>query len=163
MVSPADESAAHFGPAGPVETAGAWLELVVVRRDLDAAWPLTDPAFRRRLVEAWATAARRHPLLAGVDRALLVEDMSAGEPAPGARWSAFADAQVREVAQRCRWVDLTGWGWATRPQVESPGYELVVLADHGEDCVLEEPPVLPAFGVLMHHHPVRGWLVADLR
>ncbi|MDP9399373.1 MAG: hypothetical protein M3P39_00070 [Actinomycetota bacterium] len=163
MRSPADHSTAHFGPGGPVATAGAWLELVAVRRDLDAAWPLTDPAFRRRLAQAWATASRQHALLAGADHALLVEELCAEEPAGDASWRAFADAQVREVAQRCRWVDLTGHGWASRPQPESPGYELVVLTDHGEDCVLEEPAVLPAFGLLMHHHPVRGWLVADLR
>ncbi len=84
---------------------------------------LTDPAFRRRLAQAWATASRQHALLAGADHALLVEELCA----------------------------------------EEPGYELVVLTDHGEDCMLEEPAVLPAFGLLMHHHPVRGWLVADLR
>ena len=163
MRLPADDLLAHFGPAGPVVSAGAWLELVAVRRDLDAAWPLTDPAFRRRLTKSWTAAARHHPLLADADPALLAEELCAEQPPAGARWRAFADAQVREVAQRCRWVDLTGQGWASRPEPESPGFELVLLADAGEDCVLEEPAVLPAFGLLMHHHPVRGWLVADLR
>lgn len=161
MPTSADELDAHFGPDGPVAAARCWLELVLARRDLEEAWSLTDPTFRRRLAEAWTDAADAMAP-PGADRMQVVEELAREPVAPTAPWRAFADDQLRAFARLCRFVDLTGSGWASRPSAESPGYELIVLADHGEDLVLEEPASLPAFGMLMHHHPARGWLVADL-
>ena len=154
---------AHFGPDGPVAGAQAWLELVLLERGLAAAWPLTEPEYRRRLAAAWIAGRDRwRPADAGRSRDLLAA-LTAEEPAEEDAWLAFADAQVREFRRVCRYVDLRGSSWASVPQVESPGCELVVLAEAGELHGLEEPGFLPAYGLLMRHEPAWGWRVAELR
>lgn len=99
---------------------------------------------------------------AAVGSGPLVEALSAEDPEDEDAWAAFADAQVRELRCLCRYVDLGG-GWAARPEAESPGCELVLLAEAGELHGLEEPASLPAHALLMRHDPAEGWRVAELR
>ncbi len=153
-----EERDAHFGPGGPVEAAKGWLEDIVLRRDVRAAWRRTDPSYRLALSQAIIFLNDHSPLLEGQDREALARDLAAEEPIHPL-WNSFAELLSEEFMQDLGEVNVENWGRIT-PRPIAPGYELVLFA-HGDREPGSFPAEMSSHGVLMHLSDGR-WLVAGL-
>jgi hypothetical protein len=105
-----------------------WMEAVLLDRDLQRAWLLTHPTFRRTFAQAWVTANANHIALSGRDHAELIASLSALQPADDL-WPGFEETTLREFDEKWAHVDLDTWGWANHPRVVSPDREVVYLVD----------------------------------
>jgi hypothetical protein len=153
-----EEQEVYFGPQGPVEAAKRWLEDIVARRDVAAAWRRTDPDYRLALAQAVIFLNQENPHLAYADRAALAREL-AEEDAIHPLWKAFADLLTEEFLHDLGEINVANWGRVT-PRPIAPGYELVLFA-RDDVPTSDYPPEMTSHGVLMHHREER-WLVAGL-
>lgn len=153
-----EELAAHYGAGGPVAAASTWLKSVL-SGDLAEAWRRVDPPFRHVLTQAWVRANREHPELVGYDPAVLARELSEEEPSHPL-WRAYATSQVREFQANWSEFDPKTWGAASCPRFIAPEYELVLLAECGEDGrLVTKPTEIPALKFLMRYRD-GAWFVA---
>jgi hypothetical protein len=160
MTQTPEEMAAQYGPEGPVATARMWLEAILAKGDLDAAWRLTDLELKQTAVGAWYDANTSHPALAGEDRGVLLEALCVDEP-NHSLWLPFATTQLREFRETWKNVDVSKWGWASHPRPLSPGYEIAMFVEaEGEAWTAEADMLVNALQIIVHHVPGTGWLVS---
>ncbi len=154
-----EEREALFSPGGPVEAAKSWLEDIVLRRDVRAAWRRTDPAYRLALTQAIIFLNEQNPLLSGEDREALARDLAVEDPIHPL-WQSFAGLLTEEFLQDLGEISAENWGRVT-PRPIAPGYELVLFAHAGDSTPADYPPEMTSHGVLMHLRDDR-WQVAGL-
>jgi len=152
-----EERQVHFGPGGPVAAAKSWLEEVVVRRDVRAAWHGTDPDYRLALTQAIIFLNEQHPLLMGYERDELAHALAQENPTHPL-WDSFEDLLAEEFLNDLGEVRVENWT-SVSPRPISPGYELVLFPREPADEL--EPPEIYAHGILIHYRGGR-WLVAGL-
>lgn len=141
-----------------MEAAKRWLEDIVLRRDVLAAWQGTDPDYRLALTQAIIFLNDQNPLLEGQDREALARGLAAEKPVHP-MWQSFAGLLTEEFLQDLGEINAENWGRVT-PRPIAPGYELVFFAhDGGEGAPYS--PEMTSHGVLMHLRDDR-WQVAGL-
>jgi len=156
-MTPASQEPFRSDPGDPAEAARQWLRLIVIERDLPAAWRLTAADYRLALVQAIIFLNEQDPMLAGHERGELERRLAIADP-DHRLWTSFADLLVEEFLVALGEIDLEGS--TTSPRPIAPGCELVLfLPSRGGDPL--EPPEMLAHGVLVELHN-DGWLVAGL-
>lgn len=152
-----EPEAAHLSPDDPALAAADWMEAIVDEADLDAAWPMTDPALRLALVQSWI-------MVTGRDDPADRDDLAAGlvERRPPDLWAEFTSWRLgrwREIT----FVDLVeqGWGIVSIPEYVGPDLEFVRLAIGAVDDVVEVEGPIAAQTLTMRL--VDGeWIVAGI-
>ncbi len=153
-----EEIASHYGPGGPVRAALDWLIAIYRDADLAGAWSLTDPGYRRRLVEAFVQANDEHPFLRGYAVDELTEGLIGGDHA---LWEGFAEVLLGQLVDAWPDADTTQIAAASRPRPLGPDSELVIFLNTGGKQVMIEggPQLVPAAQLKMHLVG-DSWLVA---
>lgn len=114
------------GPA--VQVVHDWLEVVADRRDLAAAWPLTDPDLRLALVQSWICAGLAPP---DVDSQSIARLLAAPSQPTHPLWNEFAAWRIG------RWdavfpdyvTDASRRGTVSSPYLSGVGLEAVLISD----------------------------------
>jgi hypothetical protein len=149
------ESPSHS--AQSIKTAREWLRLVLIERDVRAAWALTAPEYRLALVQAIIYLNEQNPLLARYER----DDLARGLAAAGGDhplWTSFATLLIDEFLVDLGGVEAENLRSATALPI-APDLELVLIPPEAEDPT--DPPEMLAHGVLMKSYG-NQWLVAGL-
>lgn len=154
-----EELQAHFGPAGPVQAATAWLEAVLRDRDYRAAWRLSDPLFRQWRAQEWVDANAHHPDLAGRDVQQLVDDLAELDSTSDV-WEEFATIEVQQYRSSWQHVNLDTWGWASRPRPFSPDREIVLFIPASGVATQVTHAALVHGLPLVMLHTAEGWLLS---
>jgi hypothetical protein len=149
----------------PIGAASDWVEAVLRAGSLATAWPLTDPDMRKDLAAAWVANHREHPILAGEDPEVIVEELTSPTPGRLVIWDAFDRSGIAYLRSEMVDVDLDAWSWVTNPNPVGADLEAVLFVDPGpldEEGRPLEPVVpggRPALAFMMHL--VDGaWLVS---
>ncbi len=142
------------GITTPEAAATSWVEAVMDRRDLAAAWPLTDPTLRLVLSQYWIWSHRDEPMVGSQDRWEALAQALAASPSTHPLWERFASDRVRRWREF--WGGFSSRTWSVRDEPEPIGVGLVVVtfAETGG-------PRLPVRRFAMRDTP-EGWLVAGL-
>lgn len=138
----------------PKSVAVAWVDAVMDRGTLEAAWPLTDPTLRLVLSQYWIWSHRDQPVVGsqeewdGLARAL------AASPSEHPLWHRFAADRVRRWREFWQGFSSRTWSVRDEPEPLGVGLEVVTFVETGG-------PPLPARRFAMRDTPA-GWLVAGL-
>jgi hypothetical protein len=141
-----------------VEAARQWLTLLLIDRNVAAAWQLTAPDYRLALMQAIVFLNEQAPALAGYEHSELAAQLATETP-DHPLWTSFADLIVEEFLVDLGETDPDDWSTATSTPTD-PGYELVLFGRGGAGEP-GEPPEMQVRGVLVKRHGDR-WLVAGL-
>lgn len=169
-----------LSPGSPAMIAWAWMRLIVIDENVDAAWPLTTPSYRTEAAKDWVEANLHHPAFEGHDIDTLVSDLgSLGRSHP--LWPAFAETQIRAVWAALPDFDPETWGMGSEPRIVGVNRELIlfmrtddtrlgrqtITTDDGS--VIGEVAmakagsnVPPRCQLVMEHDETEGWRVAGL-
>ena len=150
---------APIGPPEPVESAGRWLRDVVIRNELETAWPGTDPDYRLALIQAIIYLNEQHPELIGRDRDELARLLSREDPTHHPLWPLCALLLMEEFVQVLGEINLDTLRTAA-PKRSDSAYRLV-LFEHQSEPAIDQPPEMHSHGLLMHLRGER-WVVAGL-
>lgn len=114
------------GPA--VRLVHDWLEAVADRRDLAAAWPLTDPQFRLAMVQSWICAGLAPP---GLDNQSVAHLLAAPSQPSHPLWNEFAAWRIgRWDAVFPNYVtDSSRRGTVSSPYLSGVDLEAVLISD----------------------------------
>jgi hypothetical protein len=143
---------------GPVETAARWLRVLLVDRDMDAAWQLMASDYRLALVQAIIFLNAQAPAIAGYERDELARQLAGPQP-DHPLWTFFASLLAEEFMIDLGELDVENMGAATSTSI-APAYQLVLLSPTRPSDP-NEVPELNVHGVLMEFSEGR-WLVAGL-
>jgi hypothetical protein len=147
---------------GSVQAAAAWLGLILGERNLDAAWPATDPNMRLAIAQGWLFKRGE----ATDTRDELARSL-AEAPSSAELWPTFSNGVLDAFADNWPFFDYEGyWGVIDMPEpIAVDGLELVCFAmiEGAPPGVIEveagEPwAVLP----LLMRSTGEGWLVAGV-
>lgn len=140
---------------GPEDVAAAWVDAVMDRGDLAAAWPLTHPTLRLVLAQHWIWSQRGQAVVGDDQRQwdAMAAALAAG-PARHPLWERFASDRVRRWREF--WPGFSTRTWSVRDEAEPLGVDLEVVT-----FVETGGPPLPARRFAMRDTP-DGWLVAGL-
>ncbi|MFN2608515.1 MAG: hypothetical protein ABR511_11600 [Acidimicrobiales bacterium] len=149
------------GPAPPTpqQAAVGWVEAVMDRSDLRAAWPLTDPRLRLVLAQDWIWAHRHHPFVGhGADWDALARALAAARP-DHHLWARFS-AELLELWQKM-WKGFNARTWGPRdgPEVIDLDLEMVTFVEVGGAPGSDRDAFARRFA--MRHGP-DGWRVASI-
>jgi hypothetical protein len=158
MEQPPPERSSRFDPRDPVEAAKHWVTLVIVERDVSAAWRHTAADYRLALAQAVIFLNEYDPRLAGHERDDLARRLAVAEP-DHPLWPSFAGLLVEEFAVDLGEIDLANFAAAASTPI-GPGLELVLFPP-GDGGDPNEPPEMQAHGVLMQLEDDR-WVAAGL-
>jgi hypothetical protein len=158
MEQPPPQPPSHSVPKDSHEAARQWLKLLLVDRDVPAAWRLTAPDYRLALVQAVIFLNEHAPAIAGYERDELARQLAIESP-DHPLWTSFANLLADEFLAGLGEIDLENLAAATSTPI-NPGYELVLFPLSGASDPVE-PPEMQVHGVLVEFHDHR-WLVAGL-
>jgi hypothetical protein len=145
-------------PRDSVEAATRWLKLLLVDRDVVAAWKLTAPDYRLALVQAIIFLNEQAPAIAGYERDELARQLATPRP-DHPLWTSFANLLAEEFMVDLGELDMENLGAATSTSIEL-AYELVLLPQRRPSDP-NEPAELQVHGVLVEFRDEQ-WLVAGL-
>ena len=131
------------------------------RRDLRAAWALTDPTLRLVLSQHWVISRAGDPAVAAEDRDALAEALAAS-PSSHPLWDRFASERVRRWRQF--WAGFGTQGWDVAGQTEPLTEDIEVVTFMEKHRLLDwaspgPPPAARRFAV---RRTSDGWLVAGV-
>lgn len=143
-----------------VAAARAWVRTVMDERDLEAAWPLTDPPLRKVLAQHWILSSS--PDVVGPpEQWEALADRLAASPPVHPLWPQFA----RERLARWRefWQGFSAVTWGVKDRTEfRPGVVVVTFVEpRGKLMTLRPGPPLEFRRLAVRHTP-RGWLLAGV-
>jgi hypothetical protein len=147
------------GSAGAV--ARAWVEAVMDRQDLDAAWPLTDSDLRVVLVQQWVLANLGDPAVASEDRDTLAEELASCPP-EHPLWERFASYRVRRWRRFWAGFSLRTWDVEDGTQPLAEGLEIVTFLEKHRLMGLAAPGPPPVARRFAMRLTGGGWLVAGV-
>lgn len=146
---------------GPEGTARAWVEAIMDRRDLGAAWALTDPPLRLVLAQHWILSRLHDPAVTAVDRDELAEALAAC-PSTHPLWERFASERIRRWRQHWGQFSARTWDVAGDPEPMGDDLRVVTFLERHRLTGWARPgPPPPARRLAVRHRP-EGWLVAGL-
>jgi hypothetical protein len=155
-------------PRTPQSAAIAWVEAVLDRSDLAAAWPRTDALLRLVLAQDWVWNRRHDPAI-GHDRDWdAIATGLAADPPDSDLWDRFARDLVT-MWQRT-WKGFDTRSWVVRDQPEVLDFDLEMVTFFEPDSSFEQPsgervvqPGHPAFTRrFAMRHTEHGWVVAGV-
>ncbi len=148
-------------PGSPQASVMAWLEAVMDRADLAAAWPGTDPTLRLVLAQEWIWRHQHEAIPGGEDRDALAAALAAA-PSDHPLWARFASELTGEW-QRI-WKGFSSRTWRAWDQAEVVGLdlEIVTLVETGAAEVPPDPRRAALVRRFLVRHTAEGWLVAGL-
>jgi hypothetical protein len=141
-----------------IEAATRWLRLLLVDRDIAAAWQLTAPNYRLALVQAIIFLNEQAPAIAGYERDGLARQLATPRP-DHPLWTSFSNLLAEEFIVDLGELDVENVGAATSTSI-APNYDLVLLPQRGPSDP-NELPELQVHGVLVEFRDDR-WVVAGL-
>ena len=151
-------------PGDARATAVAWVEAVMDRRDLRAAWPLTDPELRLVLAQHWILSHAE----AGADFIgpqagwdMLAQGLAA-EPPSHPLWDRFAKERLRRWREYWGTFRASTWKAGERTDTVRPGVEVVTFAEPRLPALETRPAPPAALRRLAVRRSGDGWLVAGL-
>ncbi|MGH9224422.1 MAG: hypothetical protein ACRD2W_11735 [Acidimicrobiales bacterium] len=139
-------------PESPQAAAAAWVDNVLGRRDLAAAWPATDPQLRLVLAQDWVWNHRHDPAIGhDQDWDEIANGLAAG---PGAHplWGRFAAELLGTWERTWRGFGTDAWTVKDEPEVLDLDLELVTFVE--AETALTRRFVL--------RHTENRWLVASV-
>jgi hypothetical protein len=147
----------------PQEAATRWVEAVMDREDLAAAWPLTDPTLRLVLAQDWVWMHRHHPTIGHDTSWDEVARGLAACPPEHPLWEAFAE----ELVSRWRkiWAGFSAGTWAAWQEPEVVGLDLEMvtfLESDGLRPVRFEPGRSALARRFALRHTGDGWRLASV-
>jgi hypothetical protein len=153
----------------PQAAAMTWVEAVMDRGDLAAAWPATDPQLRLVLAQDWVWNHRHDPAIGhDADWDAIAHGLAAVPP-EDPLWDRFA-SDVVAVWQRT-WKDFSAdtWGVWDQPEVLDLDLEMVTFVERdsaAHPAESSELPMRPGHSTFtrrfaMRHTP-QGWQVASV-
>ena len=154
MTEPAAQPPGAPGAHTPEDAATAWVDAVMDRGDLAAAWPLTDPTLRLVLTQYWIWSHGDEALVGAQEGWDALARALAACPPAHPLWERFASDRVR------RWKEFWGgfstrtWSVREEPEPMGVGLEVVTFTETGG-------PPLPVRRFAVRDTP-EGWLVAGL-
>ena len=158
-MSEAPEGAAGLG--SPAEVATAWVQAVMDRADLGAAWPLTDPTLRLVLAQHWIWTNQGVPAVSREDRDELARALAAC-PSSHPLWGRFASQRIRRWREHWQGFTTLTWTLMDRQERLRPDLEVVSFAERKRLEDLDRPgPPLVTRRLAVRRTP-SGWLVAGL-
>lgn len=143
-----------------VEVATAWVRAVMDERDLEKAWPLTDPPFRKVLAQHWILQS--HPDVVGPPEEWeALADGLAACPPGHPLWERFA--KERLARWREFWPGFRAATWGVKARSEPrPGIVVVAFVEpRGKLMSLKPGPPLQFRHLAVRGRP-EGWLLAGL-
>ncbi|MCA1691460.1 MAG: hypothetical protein ABR540_10000 [Acidimicrobiales bacterium] len=152
-------------PGTPQAAALEWVEAVMERRDLAAAWPLTDATLRLVLAQDWVWN-HRHDLEAGSDHEWDAIGRGLAEcPSTHALWERFAQDTVTHWQTIWKGFTPRTWSVSEAPEVLDLDWEMVTFVETGEPGAQADavPATVTAFTrrfAMLHTDD--GWRVASI-
>jgi hypothetical protein len=160
----ADDPAAEGqapAPGSPQASALAWLEAAMDRRDLAAAWAITDPTLRLVLAQEWMWRRGSEQLLSdGEERDAVAAALAASSE--HALWDRFAAEVTGEWQRAWKGFSARTWRAWNQPEVVSLDLEMVTLVETGGAEVAGDPRRASFTRRFLVRHTADGWLVAGL-
>lgn len=139
-------------PGTPQAAAVAWVDAVLTRGDLAAAWPATDPVLRLVLAQDWVWTNRHGPAIGhGRDWDEIAEGLAAVPPADDL-WPSFAADLVGTWQRAWKGFDPHGWYVPATPEVVDLDVELVSFVERASALTRR----------FAMRHTEAGWLVASV-
>lgn len=162
MTGDAPGAAPAAGPATAQAVAAAWVEAVMDRGDLAAAWPLTDRTLRLVLAQEWVWDQRHGPLVGDEDDWDALADALAECPSHHWLWEPFATGLVERWHTVWKGFSARTWAVWDQPEVVGMDLEMVTFVETGGD----RPPVAPRRAAFsrrfLARHTDEGWMVAGV-
>jgi hypothetical protein len=152
------EHPSRFDSRDPVEAAKHWVKLVIVERDVSAAWRHTGSSYRLALAQAVIFLNEHDPRLAGHERGELARQLAVAEP-DHPLWPSVAGLLAEEFVADLGDIDLANFEAAASKPIGT-GLELVLFPP-GRLGESGDPPEMQAHGVLMQLEDER-WVAAGL-
>ena len=146
---------------GPEAVARAWVEAVMDRRDLAAAWELTDPDLRLVLAQQWVMSRQDDPDVAGEDPDALAEGLAAC-PSGHPLWARFSAERLRRWRQFWAGFTIRTWDVAGEAEPLTDDVEVVTFMERQRLLDWAKPGPPPATRRLAVRAAAEGWLVAGL-
>ena len=146
---------------GPEDVARAWVEAVMDRGDLGAAWPITDQALRLVLAQHWILSRQDDAEVSAEDRDSLAEALAAYPPTHPF-WQSFASQRL------WRWREFWGtfrtgkWDVAGERQPVATRVEVVTFMEKHRLLGWAKPGPPPAARRFAVRSTPQGWVVAGL-
>ncbi len=149
-------------PGSPQASVLAWVEAAVDRRDLSAAWALTDPTLRLVLAQEWIWRHEGDRILApGEDRDALADALAAS-PSEHPLWERFASELTGDWQRVWKGFSARTWRAWEQPEVIGLDVEMVTLVETGGAPVAGAPGRASLTRRFLVRHTGEGWLVAGL-
>ncbi len=139
-------------PGTPQAAAVGWVEAVLDRGDLLAAWPETDPVLRLVLAQDWVWTNRHDPAIGHDHDWDEIARGLASIPPESPHWGRFAADLV--ATWRRAWKGFEPRGWYVAPTPEVIGLDLEMVS------FIERPSALTRRFAMRHTDG--GWLVASV-
>jgi len=144
-------------PESPQAAASAWVDTVLRRRDLAAAWPATDPKLRLVLAQDWVWNHRHDPAIGHDSDWDEIATGLAGEANAHPLWDRFAADLLATWEHTWRGFGTDAWRVKDTPEMLDLDLELVTFVE--AETALARRFVL--------RHVVEGdqggrWLVANV-
>lgn len=133
----------------------AFADLYWGRRDIEAAWLLTDPLLRRCWGQAWLLPMRDKARSEGFDPDDVIEAFTADEP-QHELWAHFVRAQSRVRPDEPR-IDVRAWGVKVNPDPVGLDLELVRYLPTPASGVIQPEELYVAMPLLMRYTEGAGW------
>ena len=150
--SPEPQTAQHV--------AATWVEAVMDRQDLRAAWPMTDGTLRLVLAQDWIWAHRHHPWVGhDADWEGLAAELSASAP-DHPLWERFA-GELLELWHKI-WRDFEARSWRAWDEPEVLGLDLEVVTFVERDDAATSPRHSSFVRRFALRHTDDGWKVAGV-
>lgn len=149
-------------PDSPQAAAVAWVEAVMDRGDLRAAWAMTDPTLRLVLAQEWVWSNRHTPLLGYRTDWRDVAEGLASSPSEHPLWERFAADRIREWHTVWKGFGARTWMALDRAEVVGVDLEIVSFVEPGAASTHGRGGRMAFARRLLLRHTGTGWLVAGL-
>lgn len=116
-------------PRTPQAAALAWVDAVLHRHDLAAAWPATDPQLRLVLAQDWVWNHRHDPAIGHDHDWDEIATGLAASPSGHRLWDRFAHDLVTTWAQTWRGFGTDAWDVRDAPEVLDLDLEAVTFVE----------------------------------
>ncbi len=154
-------SGAGIGPDdGAVEAALAWVRAAIDDRDLAAAWPLTDPPFRKVLAQHWILSAPGD-VVGPPEQWEALADALAASPSRHPLWERFAAERLARWREFWPGFSAVTWGVKARSDPRPDVAVIAMVEPRGKLMSLRPGPPLQFRHLALRRTP-EGWLLAGL-
>ena len=154
----ADAASADAADDGAVAAAKAWVAAVMDDRDLEAAWPLTEPSYRKVLAQHWIIS-KPADVVGPAEQWEPIADGLAACPSTHRLWTQFASERLSRWREYWAGFSAVTWGVRTRTDPRPDVAVVTFVEPRGKLMSLRPGPPLEFRHIAVRRTP-GGWLVA---